>query len=193
MELIVGITGASGVIYGIKILDSLRQLGIRTHLVVSKAGERNIQLETTYPLQIVKDMASDFHECENIGASIASGSYKTDGMVIAPCSIKSLSAIANSYNDNLLIRAADVCLKESRKLVLLLRETPLHAGHLELMLKVARLGAIVLPPMPAFYNFPETIEDIVNHTTGKVLDQFGLEGSMFRRWKGENILVEKKT
>lgn len=187
MKLILGISGASGVCYGIRILEVLHNMGINTHLVISKAGKKTIQLETSYPIETVEALASEVHNVENIGASIASGSFKTDGMVIAPCSIKSLSAIANSYNDNLLIRAADVCLKERRTLVLLVRETPLHAGHLELMLKAARLGAIIMPPMPAFYNFPQTIEDLINHTTGKVLDQFNIEYSMFQRWQGDSI------
>ncbi|MEW5919376.1 MAG: UbiX family flavin prenyltransferase [Bacillota bacterium] len=189
MKLILGISGASGVVYGIRILEALHHLGVYIHLVISTAGKKTIQLETSYPIETVEALASEVHNIENIGASIASGSFKTDGMVIAPCSVKSLSAIANSYNDNLLVRAADVCLKERRKLILLVRETPLHAGHLELMLKVARLGAIIMPPLPAFYNHPQTIEDIINHTTGKVLDQFDLAYAMFRRWQGENTLA----
>lgn len=184
MKLIVGISGATGAIYGIRLLEVLRELGVDTHLILSDAGKKTIQLETTYDLEEIESMASEIHALNNIGASVASGSFQTGGMIIAPCSIKSLSAIAHSYNENLLIRAADVALKEKRKLVLVVRETPLHEGHLELMAAVARRGGIILPPMPAFYNLPQSIGDIVNQTVGKVLDQFDLEHSLYHRWDG---------
>ncbi len=184
MKLIVGISGASGAIYGIRVLDVLQLLGVETHLVLTEAGKKTVQLETDYELQAIEKLAKKVHEAENIGASIASGSFKTDGMIIVPCSIKSLSAIAHSYNENLLIRAADVTLKERRKLVLVVREPPLHAGHLQLMTEVTRMGGIILPPVPAFYSRPRTIEDIVDQTVGKILDQFGLEHDIYYRWHG---------
>jgi 4-hydroxy-3-polyprenylbenzoate decarboxylase len=188
MKLIVGISGATGAIYGIRTLEVLQQLGVETHLVISDAGKMTILLETGNDIHTIEKMAAEVHDIRNIGASIASGSFKTDGMIIAPCSIKSLSAIANSYNENLLIRSADVALKEKRKLVLVVRETPLHLGHLQLMTRVAAVGGIILPPMPAYYNLPKTMEDIINHTVGKILDQFGLEHNLFSRWQGANSL-----
>ncbi len=184
MKLIVGISGATGAIYGIRLLEVLRELEVETHLILSEAAKKTIQLETSYDLKKIEDLAFEVHALKNIGASIASGSFQTSGMIIAPCSIKSLSAIAHSYNENLLIRAADVIIKEKRKLVLVVRETPLHEGHLELMAAVARRGGIILPPMPAFYHLPRSIADIVNQTVGKVLDQFDLEHNLYRRWDG---------
>ncbi|NMB35714.1 MAG: UbiX family flavin prenyltransferase [Firmicutes bacterium] len=184
MRLIVGISGATGAIYGIRLLEILHELKVETHLVLSDAGKKTIQLETAYDPKKIEDLASEVHALNNIGASIASGSFKTNGMIIAPCSIKSLSAIAHSYNENLLIRAADVIIKEKRKLVLVVRETPLHEGHLELMTAVAKKGGVILPPMPAFYNLPRSIDDIVNQTVGKVLDQYDLEHNLYRRWDG---------
>lgn len=188
MRLIIGISGATGSIYGIRLLEILRRLQVETHLVVSPDGEKNIELETGYRISEVKALADYVHEFADVGAPIASGSFVTAGMAVVPCSIKSLSGIANSYNENLLIRAADVCLKERRKLVLVVRETPLHRGHLELMLKVTEMGGIILPPMPAFYHLPRSIEDLVDQTVGKVLDQFGLEAGLFRRWQGREAL-----
>lgn len=184
MRLVVGISGATGAIYGIRILEELNKLEIETHLVMSDAGRRTIELETNYRIKEIEALASKLHSNSDIGASISSGSFKTDGMIIVPCAIKSLSAIANSYNDNLLIRAADVVLKEKRKLVMVVRETPLHLGHLKLMTSVAELGAVILPPMPAYYHLPQTIDDIINQTVGKVLDQFNIEHNMFARWEG---------
>jgi len=184
LRLIVGISGATGAIYGIRLLEILHELKVETHLVLSDAGKKTIQLETAYDPKKIEDLASEVHALNNIGASIASGSFKTNGMIIAPCSIKSLSAIAHSYNENLLIRAADVIIKEKRKLVLVVRETPLHEGHLELMTAVAKKGGVILPPMPAFYNLPRSIDDIVNQTVGKVLDQYDLEHNLYRRWDG---------
>ena len=188
MRLIVGISGATGSIYGIRVLEVLYRLGVETHLVISDAGKKTIKLETNWDVKSVEKMASVVHDINDIAASISSGSFKTEGMIIAPCSMKTLSAIAHSFNENLLIRAADVCLKERRKLVLVVRETPLHGGHLRLMSKVAKLGGIILPPMPAFYNLPRTIEDIIDQTVGKILDQFDLEHCLFQRWCGSEAL-----
>lgn len=183
-RVIVGITGASGTIYGVRLLEVLRDLGVETHLVLSEAARRVAGLETGYGVGEIEALADYSWVNDEIAAPIASGSFRTSGMIVAPCSIKSLSAIAHSYNDSLLARAADVCLKERRKLVLVVRETPLHLGHLRLMAEVTEYGAVVLPPMPAFYHRPETIADLVDQTVGKVLDQFGLEHDLFRRWGG---------
>jgi 4-hydroxy-3-polyprenylbenzoate decarboxylase len=188
MRLVVGISGATGVIYGIRILEVLNSLGVETHLVMSDAGQRTIELETNYTVEFVKALANRVYPILDIGAAISSGSFKTDGMIIAPCSIKSLSALANSYNENVLVRAADVALKEKRKLVMVVRETPLHVGHLRLMTTAAEMGAVLLPPMPAYYNLPKTIDDIINQTVGKVLDQYGLEHNLFTRWEGAEAL-----
>jgi flavin prenyltransferase len=183
-RLIIGISGASGAVYGIRTLQALRDIpDIETHLVLSPSAKRTILEETDWDVPAVEALADVVHSHRDIGASIASGSFQTIGMLVAPCSIKSLSGIVNSHSDNLLTRAADVCLKERRCLVLLVRETPLHLGHIELLGKAARYGAVVLPPMPAFYNRPQTVDDIVNHTVGKALDQFGIPHQLFRRWK----------
>jgi len=189
LRLVVGISGATGAIYGIRLLEVLYQLKVETHLIISDAGQKTILVETDYDIKAIEKLATEVHDINNLGASISSGSYKTDGMIIAPCSIKSLSAIANSYNDNLLIRAADVSLKEKRKLVLLIRETPLHLGHLRLMITLAEMGGILLPPLPAFYHLPKTIDELINQTVGKVLDQFNLEHTLFRRWYGTETLL----
>jgi 4-hydroxy-3-polyprenylbenzoate decarboxylase len=181
-RIIVGIAGATGVIYGIKMLKVLCDIGIETHLVVTHSGLKNILLETEYTLADLESMATKVYDVDNVGASIASGSYRADGMIVIPCSIRSLSAIANSYNNNLLVRAADVTLKERRRLVLVVRETPLHEGHLELMMRVTRMGAVVMPPVPAFYHMPKTIDDLIDQTIGKVLDLFAIDASLFRRW-----------
>lgn len=183
-RLIVGISGASGTIYGVRLLQVLRDTPIETHLVMSEAAKRVAELETGYTPEQVGALADVVYGNGEIDAPIASGSYPTLGMIVAPCSIKSLSAIAHSYNDTLLARAADVALKERRKLVLVVRETPLHLGHLRLMAEVTEYGAVVLPPMPSFYHQPKTIADIVDQTVGKILDQFGLEHHLFRRWPG---------
>jgi 4-hydroxy-3-polyprenylbenzoate decarboxylase len=183
-KLIVGISGASGAVYGIRVLQSLRNIAdIETHLVLSPSAKRTIVEETDWDVTAVEALAGVVHGHRDIGAAIASGSFQTVGMLVAPCSIKSLSGIVNSYADNLLTRAADVCLKERRRLVLLVRETPLHLGHIELLARAARYGAVVLPPMPAFYNRPQTVDDIVNHTVGKALDQFDIPHRLFKRWK----------
>jgi 4-hydroxy-3-polyprenylbenzoate decarboxylase len=182
-RIIVGLSGASGVIYGIRALKHLQAMDdVETHLVMSEGARINIRIETDYREQEVKALADVVHQPENLAAAIASGSFKTTGMIVIPCSIKSLSGIVNSYADNLVTRAADVCLKEKRKLVLVVRETPLHKGHLELMVKAADLGAHILPPMPAFYHQPQSIEDIIDQTVGKIFDYFDLEHQLFRRW-----------
>jgi len=184
-RIIVGITGASGVVYGVRMLETLKKLGVETHLIISPSGVRNLVIESGYKLDEVKAMASYVHDFEDVSASVASGSYHVDGMIVAPCSIKTLSAIANSYNENLLVRAADVTLKERRRLVLIVRETPLHEGHLELMMKVTRMGGVIMPPVPAFYHMPKTIDDIINQTVGKALDHFSIEANLFKRWGKE--------
>jgi 4-hydroxy-3-polyprenylbenzoate decarboxylase len=182
--LAVAITGASGAIYGLELLRALRDLGRPAHLILSRAGRLTLELETRGGVEAALALAGKVHEEDDLAASLASGSFPLAGMAIAPCSIKTLSAVAMSFNHNLIVRAADVCLKEGRKLVLMVRETPLHAGHLELMLKAARLGAVILPPMPAFYHRPASLEDIVAQGVGKVLDQFGVSHQLFARWQG---------
>jgi 4-hydroxy-3-polyprenylbenzoate decarboxylase len=185
-KIIVAISGASGIQYGVRMLEVLSQLEVETHLVITKSGINNLSIETKYTQSDLDSMASYVYDFEDVSASIASGSFPVDGMIVAPCSIKTLSAIANSYNSNLVVRAADVTLKERRRLVLLVRETPLHEGHLELMLKVTRIGGIIMPPIPAFYHQPETIMDIVDQTIGKVLDLFSIDAKLFNRWGTEN-------
>jgi 4-hydroxy-3-polyprenylbenzoate decarboxylase len=180
--LLVAITGASGVIYGVETLKALRRLGAPAHLIISEAAARNFKIETAYSLAEVKAMADVVYDSEDLSAAPASGSFPTRGMIVAPCSIKTLSAIANSAAANLVGRAADVTLKERRRLVLMVRETPLHKGHLKLMAEAADLGAVILPPVPAFYHRPLTILDLIHQTIGKALDQFGIEHSLFRRW-----------
>lgn len=185
-KIVVAISGASGVIYGIRLLQVLRDNDIETHLVVSKAAKKNIDIETRYTMDELNATASVVYDVDNVGAAIASGSFRTEGMIVAPCSVKSLSAIAHSYNDNLIIRAADVMLKERRKLLLLVRETPLHEGHLELMTKVTRMGGVIMPPVPAFYHLPVTIDDLINQTVGKALDFFSIDAHLFKRWGSED-------
>lgn len=185
MKLIIGISGATGAIYGIRTLQTLKAIKIESHLVLTDSAKKTIELETTFSVKQVERLADYVYDNSDIGASISSGSFKTDGMLIAPCAIKSLSALANSYDDSLLIRAADVILKEKRKLVVIPRETPLHTGHLKLLLAVAEMGAVVLPPMPAYYHVPKSIDDIINQTVGKALDQFNIEHQLFERWEGK--------
>jgi 4-hydroxy-3-polyprenylbenzoate decarboxylase len=182
-RLIVGISGASGAIYGVRLLELLKPTPIETHLVISRAGAITIAAETDYSLSDVRALADVTYKIEDIGAAISSGSFKTMGMVVAPCSIKSLSEIATGITSSLLTRAADVVLKEKRRLVLMVRETPLHLGHLRTMAAAAELGALVAPPVPAFYNRPGSIDDIVNHTLGRVLDHFDVDVGVVRRWK----------
>ncbi len=184
-RLIVAITGASGAIYGVKALEALRAAGdVETHLVISPSAARTLREETDFTMDDVKALAHVVHNHKDIGASIASGSFRTAGMIVAPCSVKTLSGIANCYDEDLVIRAADVCLKERRRVVLLFRETPLHAGHISLMDQATRIGAIVMPPIPSFYNRPASIEDIVNQSVGRMLDMFDLAGDMVTRWTG---------
>lgn len=183
-RIVVGLSGATGAVYGIRLLEVLRDSGAETHLVLTDPGRRNIELETERSVEDVLSLASRVHEIGNIAASIASGSFPTDGMAVCPCSMKTLSGIVNSYNENLLNRAADVTLKERRRLVLVPRETPLHKGHLDLLTRAADLGALILPPMVAFYHRPKTVEEIVDQTVGKVLDALGVEHTLFRRWEG---------
>jgi 4-hydroxy-3-polyprenylbenzoate decarboxylase len=189
-RLIVGISGATGAIYGIRLLEVLLESDIETHLIITEAAENTILMETDWKVDDVKSLAKVSYDIKNLGADVSSGSFLSEGMVIIPCSIKSLSGIANSFNENLLIRVADVTLKERRKLVLVVRETPLHLGHIELMLQASRMGATLLPPVPAFYFYPKTIDDLINHTVGKVLDLFGINHHLFNRWGSAKV---KKT
>lgn len=184
-RLIIGITGASGVIYGIRALEVLRKAGsIETHLVLSQAARATISQETDMRPKDVESLADVVHSPANIGASIASGSFETIGMIVAPCSIKTLSAVANCYSADLMARAADVQLKEGRPLVLLVRETPLHAGHLRLMQQAAENGAVIMPPVPAFYGAPKTVDDIVNQTVGRALARIGVPNDLYAAWNG---------
>ena len=183
--LIVGISGASGAIYGIRLLEILKALSIDSHLIITKSAEKTIELETSYTLDQVRQLATVCYDPDDLAAPVSSGSYnKTMGMIILPCSIKTLSALTNSFNDNILTRAADVTLKERRKLVVAVRETPLHRGHLELMLRLTDMGAILFPPVPAFYHHPQGLEDIIGHSIGKILDLFEVEVPSFKRWTG---------
>lgn len=181
-KIVVGITGATGVIYGIKLLEGLKLSGLETHLILSNWGRRNIELETTYSLPEVTALADYCHPADNLASTLSSGSFLHSGMVIAPCSMKTLAALAHGYAENLLVRAADVTLKEGRRLILLPRETPLNAIHLENMLKLARLGVTIMPPMPSFYNQPHDLEDMVKQTVGRVMDLLGLANHLTRRW-----------
>ena len=184
LPLVVAITGATGVIYGVEMLRVLKDLGEETHLILSEAAALNLSIETEYSLEEVKSLASEVYSNKDVGAAVASGSFRTRGMIVAPCTIKTLSAIANSFTYNLVVRAADVSLKERRTLVLMVRETPLHKGHLELMSRAADCGAVILPPMPAFYHRPQSIMDLIHQSIGKALDQVGIEHQLFRRWTG---------
>lgn len=181
-RIVIGISGASGVIYGVKILSLLKEKAFETHLIISEAGKRNIEIETGYKAEKVAAMADHAYDNRDVGAALASGSFLTDSMVVVPCTIKTLSGIANSYTDNLLVRAADVTLKEKRKLVLVVRETPLHKGHLKLMTAAADMGAHILPPIPSFYHQPETIDDIIHQTIGKIFDYLGIKHDLYKRW-----------
>jgi 4-hydroxy-3-polyprenylbenzoate decarboxylase len=187
-KLIVGVSGATGAIYGVRILDILSKVDdVETHLVLTKAGKMTIQVETPYSVKDVEAMADVVHDINNVGASISSGSFRTAGMVIAPCSMKSMSGIAHSLGGDLLVRAADVVLKERKKLVLVARETPLHLGHLEAMVALTRMGAIIFPPVPAFYHRPKTLDDVINQTVTRVLDQFDIDVKLFHRWDDEGM------
>ena len=184
MRMIVGITGASGAIYGIELLKALKNAGVETHLIISKTGQITIAHETDYSIPQVQKLATHFHSAQDLAACISSGSFKTAGMIIAPCSIRSLAEIATGNTSTLLTRAADVILKERRKLVLMVRETPLHSIHLRNMLTLADMGAFIAPPVPAFYSKPQTLNDMVAHTIGRVLDLFELETGQVKRWDG---------
>jgi 4-hydroxy-3-polyprenylbenzoate decarboxylase len=185
MRLIVGITGATGSVYGVRILERLREAGVESHLVITRWGARTLLHETPYSKELVESLATQSYNAADMGAAISSGSFKTDGMIVAPCSAKTLGAIANGFGDNLVHRAADVTLKERRRLVLALREAPLSDIHLENMLKLSRMGAILMPPVPAFYTLPQSVDDIVNHTVARLLDLFGVEVKGAARWTGE--------
>lgn len=183
-RLIIGISGASGILYGITLLEALRDTPIETHLVVSKAAHLTLASETSLTLAALHAKADVFYQPGDIAAPIASGSFKTLGMIVAPCSVRTMSAIATGNTDSLLSRAADVVLKERRKLVLMVRETPLHLGHLRTMTALAEMGAIIAPPVPAFYSRPQSLEEMVNHTVGRVLDLFDIEAGLVKRWNG---------
>jgi 4-hydroxy-3-polyprenylbenzoate decarboxylase len=183
-RMIVGISGATGIIYGLRLLQMLRELDIETHLVMTKAGERTLAYETDLKVREVRTAADFNYSDSDIGATIASGSFRTMGMVVAPCSVRSLSAIASGNTDGLLSRAADVCLKERRRVVLLFREAPLHAGHIRSMAAATENGAIVFPPVPAFYDRPRSLDDMVDHTVGRVLDLYDIDAGLVQRWSG---------
>jgi 4-hydroxy-3-polyprenylbenzoate decarboxylase len=190
-RIVVGISGASGAVYGIRFLDLLRGLpDVETHLVVSDAAKRTIVEETDWAVKDVLALATHRYDNKDIGAAIASGSFKTDGMVIVPCSVKAAASVAHCLADNLLTRAADVILKEGRPLILVVRETPLHLGHLRVLTALAEMGAVILPPMPAFYNRPKQIEDLVDHTLARVLDRLGVPQHMVTEWRGTNRRVD---
>lgn len=181
-RLVVGISGASGVAYGIRVLQALAPVGVETHLVMSKAAEVTLAHESRMKLADIRALATQWYKPEDIGAAPASGSYRTLGMIVAPCSVRSMSEIATGVTTSLLTRAADVCLKERRRLVLMVRETPLHTGHLRTMLQLSEMGAVVAPPVPAFYARPESLDDMIDHTVGRMLDLFGIETDLVRRW-----------
>ena len=183
-KMIVAITGASGTIYGIRLLEALSSIGVETHLIMSDSAKITMAMETTFTPSYVESLATEVHSAKNIGASIASGSFRTLGMVVAPCSVHTMSDIAWGSTSNLITRAADVVLKERRRLILLFRETPLHAGHIKTMAQVTENGAIVMPPVPALYTNPKSIDDIIDHTIGRVLDLFDLDNDLVKRWNG---------
>ncbi|MEZ7989529.1 MAG: UbiX family flavin prenyltransferase [Nitrosopumilus sp.] len=182
MKLIIAITGSTGVIYGIRMLETLKKLDVETHLVMSEWGEKCISMETEHSPEYVKSLANTTSDSKNMAASVSSGTHRINGMIVAPCSMKTLAAIANGYDDTLVARSAGVTIKEGRKLILMVRETPLSAIHLENMLKLARLGVVILPPVTEFYTNPKTIDDIVNHGVGKCLDQFDIDHDLYPRW-----------
>ncbi|MGI0046378.1 MAG: UbiX family flavin prenyltransferase [Nitrosotalea sp.] len=182
MKLVVGITGSSGIVYGIRMLEVLKRCNIDVHLIMTEWAKKCLTLETDFDLKYVKSLANGYSEDSNMAANISSGTHKTDGMIIIPCSMKTLSGIANGYEETLVARAAGVTIKESRKLVIVPRETPLTSIHLENMLKLARIGIVILPAMPGFYNRPKNVDDLLNHVVGKCLDQFNIEHDLFKRW-----------
>lgn len=185
MRLIIGITGATGVIYGVRLLEVLAAAkDVETHLIISEAGATTIEYETGRKAAEVARLADYSYDIADTGAALSSGSFRRDGMIVAPCTVKTMSALASSYTDNLLLRAGDVTLKERRKLVLLARETPLHLGHIRNMERLTEMGAIIMPPVPAFYHKPKTIQEIIDHTIGKALDLFDIKHDLFPRWAG---------
>ncbi len=184
MEIVVGITGATGSIYAVRLLEALKEKGVYTHLIMSYWARENLIVEAKYSPEYLESLVQEVHDNKNLGARTSSGSYITDGMVVVPCSMKTLSSIANGYCENLISRSADVMIKEGRKLVICPRETPLSQIHLENMLRLAKMGARIVPPMPAFYNHPVSIEDIINHHVMKLLDQFGISHVKGKRWNG---------
>jgi 4-hydroxy-3-polyprenylbenzoate decarboxylase len=186
-RIVVGISGASGVTYGIRFLECLKETEYEIHLIISEAGKLNIEIETKYTAEDVAQLADYVYDNKDVAAGPSSGSFLTEGMVVVPCTVKTLSGIANSYSENLLIRAADVSLKEKRKLVLVVRETPLHKGHLTLMTRAADMGAQILPPVPSFYHQPKTIQDIVDQTIGKIFDYMGIQHNLFQRWGDSKV------
>lgn len=184
-RIVIGISGASGVIYGVRLLEVLKGIeGVETHLILSKGAKITMELEAGMKPEEAESLADRVHRPEDLAAPLSSGSFRTEGMIVAPCSMKSLSMIAHSLNDNLLVRAADVTLKERRTLVLIPRETPLHLGHLRAMIAVTEMGGVILPPVPSFYHKPNTLDDIINQTVGKALDQFKIPHDLFNRWAG---------
>lgn len=186
MVIIVAITGASGAIYGIRLLETLKKTSdIETHLIISEAGKRTIEYETNYKVADVEKLASFCHDINNIGAAPASGSFRRDGMVVIPCTVKTMGALAHSYGENLVVRSADVTLKERKRLVLVVRETPLHLGHLRSMVQLTEMGAVILPPVTNFYSKPKSIDDLVNHIVGRTLDLLGINHELIKRWKGD--------
>jgi 4-hydroxy-3-polyprenylbenzoate decarboxylase len=182
---VIGITGATGVIYGVRLLERLREAGVETHVIISRWGARTLQHETRHSREEVEALATVAYRPDDLGAAVSSGSFQTDGMIVAPCSAKSLAAIAHGYGDNLIHRAADVILKERRRLLLAVREAPLSDIHLENMLKLSRMGAVIFPPLPAFYNHPATVDALVDHVTARMLDQVGIRIPGAARWDGE--------
>jgi 4-hydroxy-3-polyprenylbenzoate decarboxylase len=193
MHIVVGITGSTGVIYGIRLLEVLKKLNIKTHLVISEWGEKCIPMETDYTAASVKSLATATSDEKNMASSISSGTHRTDGMIVAPCSMKTLSAIATGYDNTLVARAAGVTIKESRRLILMVRESPFSAIHLENMLKLSRLGIVIMPPVSEFYTKPQSIDDMINHTIGKCLDQFGIEHNLSPRWGSNNNNTDNHT
>src|SRR5229473_3416116 len=183
-RLIIGMTGSTGAIFGVRMLEALKATDIESHLIISKWAQRTLEHETRYTVEQVRGLANVLHSPGDMGASISSGSFITEGMVVIPCSVRTLGGIANGYGEHLVHRAADVILKERRRLVLVVRETPLSEVHLENMLKLARMGVVMLPPMPAFYNHPQTVDDVIDHIVARVLDQFGIAAPFAKRWDG---------
>ncbi|HUG96189.1 MAG TPA: UbiX family flavin prenyltransferase [Nitrososphaera sp.] len=187
MRLVVAITGASGVIYGIRTLEVLKKLEVETHLIMSEWGAKNVKIETDRTADYIRSLATKCYEDDNMAAAVSSGSFKTDGMAVIPCSMKTLASIANGFDDSLVSRAAGVCIKEQRKLVLVPRETPLSKIHIGNMGRVADAGAVILPAMPGFYHRPKTMDDLIDHVVGKVLDQFDIDHGLFKRWGGQTV------